>query len=160
MEKTENTNLDADLKHDLIHKLEIKEEQLNEVSLVSSSLDIETTLNSPVLTQGEQTTATVKVENTGSLTVKHIELALAAPNSWDVDGSKDISKLEPGETETLEFNLTVPEEATLYHPYDEPVVQTNVSLKERGATYENTLYIDDDDAGVPEVNKLTHMSIV
>src|SRR5690625_685347 len=60
MKKTKNTNLDADLKHDLIHKLEIKEDQLNEVSLITSSLNIETTLNSPVLTQGEQTTATVK----------------------------------------------------------------------------------------------------
>src|SRR5690625_2494348 len=156
MKKTKNTNLDADLKHDLIHKLEIKEDQLNEVSLITSSLNIETTLNSPVLTQGEQTTATVKVENTGSLTVKHIELALAAPNSWDVDDSKNISKLEPGETETLEFNLTVPEEATLYHPYDEPVVQTNVSLKERGATSENNLDFEDTVAVLPDISLTTN----
>src|SRR5699024_3982478 len=156
MKKTENSNLDANLKHDLMHKLEIKEDQLNEVSLVTSNLDIETTLNSPVLTQGEQTTATIKVENTGSLTVKHIELALAAPNSWEVDSSKDINKLAPGETETLEFNLTVPGGAKLYHPYDEPVVQTNVSLKERGATSENALDFEDTIAVLPDISLTTN----
>src|SRR5699024_9309383 len=156
MKKTENSNLDANLKHDLMHKLEIKEDQLNEVSLVTSNLDIETTLNSPVLTQGEQTTATIKVENTGSLTVKHIELALAAPNSWEVDGSKDINKLAPGETETLEFNLTVPGDAKLYHPYDEPVVQTNVSLKERGATSESVLDFEDTIAVLPDISLTTN----
>src|SRR5699024_490233 len=130
MENTEESNLDEELKHDLLHKLELKEEQLNEVSFVASGLEIETTLHSPVLAQGEQTTATVKIENTSSLVVEQIELGLSAPNTWEVDGSKEIEAIQPGETETYEFNVAVPVDAEFYHPYDEPILQTSLSIKE------------------------------
>lgn len=156
IKKTEKSKLDADLKHDLLHKLEIKEEQLNEVSLVASGLEVETTLNSPVLTQGEQTTATVKIENTGSLTVKHIDLAVAAPNNWQVDGNKKIKKLQPGETKTFDFDVTVPEDAAFYHPYDEPILQTNLSIKEQGAVSKNELNFNDTVAVLPDISLTTN----
>ncbi|MFC0299255.1 PIG-L family deacetylase [Virgibacillus soli] len=153
--KVGKSELDPDLKHDLLHKLEIKEEQLNEVSLVASGLDVETTLNSPVLTQGEQTTATVKVENKGAFTVKHIDLAIAAPSTWEVDKDKHIKKILPGETITFEFNVIVPEEEKFYHPYEEPILQTNLSIKEKGEVSENALNFTDTVAVLPDVSLTT-----
>src|SRR5699024_12036021 len=152
MENTESSDLDADLKRDLLHKLEIKEEQLNEVSLVASGLEVETTLNSPVLTQGEQTTATVKIENTSSLAVDQIELALSAPDAWEVDGNKEIESIQPGETKTFEFAIAVPDDAAFYHPYDEAILQINLSIKEQDSISENVLKFEETFAVLPDIS--------
>src|SRR5699024_10848077 len=155
MENTESSDLDADLKRDLLHKLEIKEEQLNEVSLVASGLEVETTLNSPVLTQGEQTTATVKVENTSSLAVEQIELALSAPDAWEVDGNKEIESIQPGETKTFEFAIAVPNDAAFYHPYDEAILQTKLSINVQDIVSENILNFEDTVAVLPDISLTT-----
>jgi len=156
MKKTENSKLDTELKDDLLHKLELKEEQLNEVSLVSSSLEVETTMNSDVLTQGEKTAVTMELKNNGQEVVKHIDAAIVAPDKWSVDGEKQIKKIHPGETKTLEFSIEVPEDAAYYHPYDKPTLQTEISLKERGAVSTNKLNLGETVAVLPDVSLTTN----
>src|SRR5690625_7836538 len=102
MKKTENSKLDTELKDDLLHKLELKEEQLNEVSLVSSSLEVETTMNSDVLTQGEKTAVNMELKNNGQEVVKHIDAAIDAQDKWTVEGEKKIKKIHTGEKKTVE----------------------------------------------------------
>lgn len=155
MKKTKNSKLDQAVQNELQHKLELKKEQLNEVSLVASGLEVETTMATNVLTQGEQTTVTMTLENNGKDVVKHVEAELVAPEAWDVGEAASIKKIQPGETETVEFNVDVPEDADFYHPYDEPVLQTEVSLKERGSVSTNTLDLDNTVAVLPDISLTT-----
>lgn len=154
--KTKNSKLNPELENDLLHKLELKEEQLNEVSLVASSLDIETMMDSDVLTQGEQTTVTVELKNNGQQVVKHIDASVVAPETWSVDGVKQVKKIQPGETKTLEFNVEVPEDAAYYNPYDEPTLHTEISLKERGAISTNELNLNETVAVLPDISLTTN----
>src|SRR5699024_11010866 len=48
--------------------------------------------------------------------------------------------------------VKVPEDASYYHPYDEPDLQTEISLKERGAVSTNTLSFDNTVAVLPEIS--------
>src|SRR5690625_3524901 len=156
MDKTEKSKLDTNLKNDLLHKLEIKEEQLNEVSLAASDLDVQTTMDSDVVTQGEKTNVSIELTNNGTSVVKHIDASIIAPNDWWIDGVKEIKKIQPGETKTLEFNVEVPEDAALYHPYDEPILQSKISLKERGKISTNLLNLADTVAVLPDISLTTN----
>ncbi|HLS59904.1 MAG TPA: NEW3 domain-containing protein, partial [Virgibacillus sp.] len=156
MDKTEKSKLDTNLKNDLLHKLEIKEEQLNEVSLAASDLDVQTTMDSDVVTQGEKTNVSIELTNNGTSVVKHIDASIIAPNDWSIDGVKEIKKIQPGETKTLEFNVDVPEDAALYHPYDEPILQSKISLKERGQISTNLLNLADTVAVLPDISLTTN----
>ena len=130
--KTEKTKIDVSLKNDLLHKLELKEEQLQEVSFVSSNFTVETMIDSNVLTKGEQTKVTVTLTNNGKSKLQHIEASLLIPKNWQHEGESKINQLKPNESKTITFDVTVPAESDIYQPYDEAVIQTNITFKEKG----------------------------
>jgi len=88
--------------------------------------------------------------------VKHIDASIIAPNDWSIDGVKEIKKIQPGETKTLEFNVEVPDDASFYHPYDEPILQSKISLKERGQISTNLLNLTDTVAVLPDISLATN----
>lgn len=155
MKKVQTSKLNQARKNELLHKLKLKAEQLNEVSMVASGLEIEMTINSSVLTQGENTKTTMTIKNTGQQVVKHIDAAVLAPDDWNVSGKERINKIFPGETKVLEFNITVPEEAIVYHPYDEPVLQGTLSIKEHGVISTNVIDFSDTIAVLPDISLTT-----
>src|SRR5690606_13731541 len=79
---TKSGKLEDAMKNDLLHKLGLKEEQLQQVSLISSNLAVDTEIGSYVLTQGEQTQVEVTVTNNGKQKIHHIEAALLTPENW------------------------------------------------------------------------------
>ncbi|RDW20613.1 PIG-L family deacetylase [Oceanobacillus chungangensis] len=142
IKKTKAANLDVSLKKDLLHKLELKEEQLEELSFVSSSLSVETTIESNVLTNGEQTKVTVKLTNNGKSKIQNLEATLLTPEYFQHGGGSKINQLKPNESKTLTFDVTVPSESDFYQPYDDAVIQTNITFKQKG--YETSKIIDFD----------------
>src|SRR5690625_3905778 len=113
-------------------------------------------MDSDVLTQGEKTNVSLDLTNNGTSVVKHIDASIIAPNDWSIGGVKEIKKIQPGETKTLEFNVDVPEDAALYHPYDEPILQSKISLKERGKISTNLLNLADTVAVLPDISLTTN----
>jgi LmbE family N-acetylglucosaminyl deacetylase len=147
---TEKAKLDDELKSDLLHKLSLKEVQLQEASFVSSSLEVKAEALSTVLTKGQETTVTVTLKNNGSHELEHTAVELLAPEGWTVKANGKEKALAPGETATLTFNVSVPEDAEFYHAYKEPVLQAKVSYKNDGAAVEQVKELDGTIAVLPD----------
>ena len=150
--ETNNSKMDPSLKNDLLHKLELKEEQLQEVSFVSSSLKVETVIASNVLTQGESTNVSMTITNEGDKIIKHIEPSLVAPENWQINTKDEIKHLKPSESKTVTFNVTVPSDEEYFHPYDESILQSKITFKENGAEAEFVLELDNTVAVLPEIS--------
>lgn len=130
--KVAASKLDQDVKNDLLHKLELKEEQLLEVSRVASELSVDISIGSYVLTQGEQTEVEVTVTNEGNQKLHHIEAALLTPENWKHEKAVKLKHLKPGESKTASFTVKVPDDAEYFEPYAEASIQAQLSFKENG----------------------------
>ncbi len=117
-------NVDKD---DLLHRLNVKENQLNNVSKVASQLEVTTAVDSPILTQGITSRVEVTLKNNGSGKLKGVGVQLDLPEGWKVEGEAKSKSLAPGEEKTVELEITVPEDAPYYQPYDESVLSTAVT---------------------------------
>ncbi|MBT2678764.1 PIG-L family deacetylase [Bacillus sp. ISL-35] len=148
--KTENAKLDDELKTDLLHKLSLKEEQLQTASFVSSSLDVKAEAASTVLTKGQDTTVTVTLQNNGSQKLEHLNVELLAPEGWTITSKAKDADLAPGKTAILTFDVSVPEDAEFYHAYKEPVLQAKVSYKNKGASVEQVKQLEGTIAVLPD----------
>lgn len=148
--KTEKTELSEAVKVDLLHKLELKAEQLKEASFVASSLDVETTISSNVLTSGEKSTVTTTITNNGEKDIHQVQASLLLPDGWQNSGAKTISKLKSGASKTVTFDIEVPEDADYFNPYGEPTIQSKIAFKENGYTTESVLVPEETVAVLPE----------
>ncbi|WP_079507610.1 NEW3 domain-containing protein [Mesobacillus jeotgali] len=148
--KTEKANLDDELKSDLLHKLSLKQEQLQTASFVSSSLDVTAEAASTVLTKGQDTAVTVTLTNNGSQELEHLNVELMAPKGWTVTSDAKETGLAPGETTALNFDVAVPEDAGFYHAYNEPVLQAKVSYKNDGAAVQQVKQLEGTIAVLPD----------
>ncbi|QBQ06168.1 hypothetical protein E2C16_11030 [Sporosarcina pasteurii] len=151
IQKIKKAKLSQDVKNDLLHKLELKVDQLTQVSFVSSNLQVETDISSHVLTQGQEVKLTMTIANDGGHKINHVQAALDIPENWESNGPINLKHLKPGEAKTAEFHLKVPEDAAYYHPYDEPAIQPIVSYKEKGTETTTTVALDNTVAVLPEL---------
>lgn len=149
---TESSNLEQNTKNDLLHKLELKEEQLQKVSMLSSSLAVDIEIGSYVLTQAEQTQVDIKITNEGKQKIHHIEASLKTPDKWKQEGVTKVNHLNPGESKTIIFNVTVPSDAEYFQPYDEAVLQAQVSFKENGVETKSVIALDNTVSVLPELS--------
>ncbi|WP_430482646.1 PIG-L family deacetylase [Rossellomorea marisflavi] len=124
---TRKAKLDSGLKEDLLHKLSLKEEQLMNVSYLSSDLDVQATSESNVLTGGQQVKVEVNLKNDGKHVLKNADVTLDTPFHFSKKTKK--KNLKPGEERTFTFKVDVPEDAETYHPYEEPVIQALVTFR-------------------------------
>ncbi|CAH0251168.1 Mycothiol S-conjugate amidase [Peribacillus sp. Bi96] len=121
--------LSSSIKNDLLHKLSLKEEQLQNVSYVSSGLDVQAEAASNILTKGQNTNVTVTVKNNGKQTLKKVAATLNVPKGWQTKTkSKDVN-LAPNKSATFTYKVEVPEDASYYHAYDESTITTSISYK-------------------------------
>ena len=102
--------------------------------------------DSSIYNAGETAAFDVKVENVGSETMKNISIALDAPESFTVTGGETIDELALGETKTVTFQVTMPEDAScsidkpagrLY-----PVCNGHLPLRRRQRGYGNAGHRD------------------
>ncbi|MFD1168248.1 NEW3 domain-containing protein [Oceanobacillus caeni] len=148
----EKAKIDDDVKNDLLHKLEIKEEQLQQVSFVSSSLKVETSMESYTLTRGEQANITMEITNNGKEKIQHINSSLVTPDNWKVSGDGNIKHLKPGESKSVTYTVNIPDDAEYFNPYEEPIIQTKITFKENGVESTKILDLDNTVAVLPEIS--------
>lgn len=150
--KVEKANLEEDTKTDLLHKLKMKEQQLKDASFVASSLDVKTTINTHILTQGEKATVKMTISNNGNRDIHHVEASLLLPEGWENSGTQKISTLKRNKSETIKFNIQVPPNAKYFDPYGEPVIKSKIKFKENGYTTESILDLEETVAVLPELS--------
>ncbi|SDN46281.1 NEW3 domain-containing protein [Bacillus sp. OK048] len=149
---TKSAKLDAGIKNDLLHKLELKVEQLQQVSFVASDLAVDMEIGSYVLTQGEQTQVKVKISNEGKQKIQHIEAALLTSENWKHEGETQVKHLKPGESKTVTFNVTVPSDAEYYQPYGDAVIKAQLTFKENGVKTTSVIDLDNTVSVLPELS--------
>ncbi|MEK4534338.1 NEW3 domain-containing protein [Peribacillus sp. FSL K6-1552] len=121
--------LNSELKNDLLHKLSLKEEQLQNVSYVSSGLYVQAKSASAILTKGQNTNVTVTVKNTGKQTLKKFSAKLNVPKGWKAKIKSKAINLAPNKSETITYQVNVPKDASYYHAYDKSAITTNISYE-------------------------------
>ncbi|MTW86982.1 hypothetical protein F3157_15140 [Virgibacillus dakarensis] len=156
-DKVEKGDIDVSVKNDLLHKLELKEEQLQKVSLIASGLDVKTTLDSEVVTRGESTRIKMTITNNGKQAIHQIDASLLTSEEWTVDSGdgSDIKKLEPNESRDITFTVHVPKDAVYYQPYGKSSVQSGITFKEEGIETTNILELDETFAVLPALSVST-----
>jgi LmbE family N-acetylglucosaminyl deacetylase len=125
--KTEHAKLQTALKNDLLHKLSVKEEQLQNASFVSSQLDVQASSEFNILTKGQTTTVTVALKNNGKEKLHNVNADLKVPDGWKVSTTAKPLNLAPGESTKVTYQVVVPDTWAYYDPYQAPVIQANVN---------------------------------
>src|SRR5699024_3115740 len=125
----EKSHLDKQAKADLLYRLNVKEDQLDKVSMVASGLAVNTTIEDPTLVQNGHTSVKVTVQNNGNHHLKRVNIHLDTPDGWNTEHAQTIKMLKPGEKAEKVFEVKVPSDANYYQPYDPPVIQPVVSYK-------------------------------
>ncbi|PLR94505.1 hypothetical protein CVD19_17425 [Bacillus sp. T33-2] len=151
LKKTKRASLDSQLKADLLHKLSIKEEQLQTASTESSELEVSAAIASNILTKGETTTVEVQLKNNGDDSLRNTAVELSVPDGWRVATKDRVKKLAPGESATLLYFVEVPKNADYYHAYKEPVIQAQVQFESQGVKTSLVEEIDGTVAVLPDV---------
>ena len=142
----------SNLKNDLLHKLELKEEQLQEVSFVASSLHVEMEIDTEVLTPGSKGQVTMTITNEGNQKIKHIDATLVTPESWGRDKTQKVKHLKPNESKKVTFDVRVPEDEPYNTPYDESTLMGKVEFKEKGQTSGKLIEFNHTVAVLPELS--------
>ncbi|MFF2458409.1 NEW3 domain-containing protein [Peribacillus simplex] len=127
--QVKKAKLSPAIKNDLLHKLLLKEEQLQNVSYVSSGLEVQANAASKILTKGQRTNVTVTVKNKGKQTLKKVTAALNVPKGWKAKTKAKDVNLAPNKSATMTYLVEVPEDAAYYHAYDHSTITTSISYK-------------------------------
>ncbi|USG68359.1 NEW3 domain-containing protein [Brevibacillus ruminantium] len=108
---------------DLLYRLGVKEAQLNQASAEALSLVVKIKPETGELVGGQTTTVTVTAYNGGSTDVEHVQLRLRVPDEWTAKPLTPTCFPKVGYNQTVcaVYELKIPAEAPLFHPYKPPV---------------------------------------
>ncbi|WP_213525850.1 NEW3 domain-containing protein [Paenibacillus sp. J31TS4] len=128
VEQVKASSLDDAVKTDLLHRLGVKEKQLDKASQEAASVVVKVKPETGELVPGQKTKVTVTAFNGGGAALSGIRLKLNVPEGWSAKpaGTAEFGKLGRNETVKTEFEVTVPNQATDFNPYAEPMVTADV----------------------------------
>ncbi|MGE6377730.1 NEW3 domain-containing protein [Peribacillus muralis] len=139
------------LKHDLLHKVSLKEEQLQAVSYVSSGLDVQAIADSNILTKGQKTKVTITLKNDGKQTLKKVTAAVSVPKGWKTNTPSKSVSLAPNKAATITYQVKVPEDAPYYQAYGGPTIAANITYEYGTTKTSITEELDGTIAVLPDV---------
>lgn len=125
------SGLEAATKEDLLHRLHVKEEQLNKASMESASVVAKVKPEASELVAGQTTKVVVSAFNGGSTKLGKINLSLNVPAGWTAKpvGVTSFDELGYNETLSATFEVTIPADAPLFKPYDPSVFNAKVEYQ-------------------------------
>lgn len=150
--KTKKAKLTKEMKADLLHKLSLKEDQLQTASFISSNLDVTAKAQSNILTKGQKTTVQVSFKNNGKEKLKKVNTALNVPKGWKVTNKNQSKDLHPGKSLTFSFEIKVPKDAEYYHAYKQPAIQATIQYESSGIKTVQVQELEGTVAVLPDVS--------
>lgn len=130
------SGLSSESKTDLLHRLNVKQAQLNKASAESLSLVTKVKPETGELVAGQTTKVTVSAYNGGQVKLGKVNLALNVPKGWRATPQATTSFNQLGYNETVKttYEVSVPADADLFQPYAAPALTADVSYSFSGAT--------------------------
>ncbi|WP_404455284.1 NEW3 domain-containing protein [Virgibacillus necropolis] len=147
-----HSELQEKVKEDILFRIDVKQQQLTDVSKVASNLKVETVVEDATLVQNGQTKVTVSLENKGKHSLKDVSVMLSLPEGWTTDDTLKPFRLNDGEKRTIEFTVNVPADADYYKPYDEPVIHSEVTYSVGPTAVKQRYQTDSTVAVMPDVS--------
>ncbi|WP_374018888.1 NEW3 domain-containing protein [Paenibacillus thiaminolyticus] len=128
------SDLEAAAKEDLLHRLQVKEAQLNTASMEAASVVAKVKPAESELVAGQTTKVVVSAFNGGSTTLRNVNLSLRVPAGWKAApaGAARFEQLGYNETASVVFEVTVPANAPLFKPYEPAVFQGKAEYEAYG----------------------------
>lgn len=130
------SKLAADVKTDVLHRLNVKQAQLNKASAEALSIVTKVKPETGELVAGQTTKMTVTAYNGGQVKLGRVNLQLNVPKGWQAKPLSTTSFSELGYNQTVKttYEVSIPADAALFHPYAAPAVTADVSYSFSGAT--------------------------
>jgi LmbE family N-acetylglucosaminyl deacetylase len=149
--KVQAAQIDEAVKQDLLHRLAVKEKQLNKASLEALSLVVKVRPDTHELVAGQTTKISVTAYNGGSVPVEQVQLKLNLPHGWQAKplGATSFSSLGYNQTAKAEYEVSVPANAPLFQPYASPAVTADVAYQFAGIASKTTVSPDNPVAVLP-----------
>lgn len=151
LNKTKQSKLSPALKNDLLHKLSLKEEQLQTASFAASQLDVSASSDFNILTKGQTTKVTVTLKNNGKQKLHNVSADLFVPAGWKITSKNNASNLAPGESRQLSYQVAVPKDAEYFHAYKTPAIQANITYESTGTKSSQIKELNGTIAVLPDV---------
>jgi hypothetical protein len=149
--KTDKAKLDSSLKADLLHKLEVKEEQLQALSFEASGLEADISADSSILVKGQKFNVKVTLRNKGTAALEKASAVVKLPEGWKSAGGGKAVSLAPGAAASFSFKAEVPKDAEYYHAYEEDGITALISYKSKGSDVELVKGLEETAAVLPDV---------
>jgi len=126
----EASGLERAVKQDVLHRLEVKENQLSKASAEALSLVAKVRPETGELVAGQTAKVTVTAYNGGQVKWSQVKLSLHVPEGWKAraTGPTSVNGLGYNQTAKAEFEVTVPSNASLFQPYQEPLITADVAV--------------------------------
>jgi LmbE family N-acetylglucosaminyl deacetylase len=130
------SKLNTEAKTDLLHRLGVKQEQLNKASAEALSLVAKVKPETGELVAGQTTKVTVTAYNGGQVKLGSVNLKLNVPKGWQAKpiGATSFPQLGYNQTVKATYEVSVPADAGLFKPYEAPAITGEVSYSLSGAT--------------------------
>ncbi|TPG84380.1 hypothetical protein EEL32_15955 [Brevibacillus laterosporus] len=131
IKEAKSPELDAGSQVDVLHRLKVKERQLNKASAEALSLVGKVKSASSELIPGQTTKVTVTVYNGGQVAIENVTLSLKTPDGWKVKatGSTIFGKVSYNQTISATYDVSIPKDAAKFHPYRLPVVSGDITYR-------------------------------
>ncbi|WP_134686576.1 NEW3 domain-containing protein [Brevibacillus migulae] len=115
-------------KVDVLHRLKVKEQQLNKASAEALSLVVKVRPETGELVAGQTSKIKVTAYNGGQVKINGGSFRLNAPAGWKVKpvGVTAFANWDYNETVTATFEVTVPANAPYFHPYHAPIITADL----------------------------------
>ncbi|WP_342354949.1 NEW3 domain-containing protein [Neobacillus mesonae] len=149
--KTKQSKLSEAVKNDLLHKLALKEEQLETASFTASQLVVDASSEFNILTKGQTTHVTVSLKNNGKQKLHNVNADLIVPDGWNVTSKNNQTNLAPGEVKKLSYQVAIPENAEYYHAYKTPAIQAKITYESTGTKVSQMKDLNGTIAVLPDV---------
>ena len=116
---------------DLLHRLQVKADQLNKASAEAISFIAKVKPETGELVAGKTTTVTVTAFNGGQVGLKNVALKLNVPKGWQATplGATRFANLGYNQTVKASYQVMIPQNADLFLPYQQPAVSADISYE-------------------------------
>lgn len=149
--RVQASGMDETVKRDLLHRLAVKEQQLNKASLEALSLVVKLRPDTTQLVAGQTTRISVTAFNGGRVPVEQVQFRLNLPSGWQakpIRATND-SSLGYNQTVTAAYEVSVPADALLFAPYAPAAVTADVTYRFAGSAAKTTISPADPVAVLP-----------
>lgn len=132
----QSSHLPAEAKTDVLHRLGVKQAQLNKASAESLSLVTKVKPETGDLVAGQTTKVTVTAYNGGQTKLGKVNLKLNVPSGWKAtaQGPASFDQLGYNQTVKTTYTVSVPADARLFEPYAAPSLTSDISYSYAGST--------------------------